>query len=72
MVIRITRDVSDASVKLDAKYDGSRILGLSQEELAKRNLLKGITADESATVHVSIILSIYHAVYIYIHTHISI
>ncbi|CAH1432698.1 unnamed protein product [Lactuca virosa] len=51
LVIRITRDVSDASVKLDAKYDGSRILGLSQEELAKRNLLKGITADESATVH---------------------
>ncbi|KAL4571337.1 hypothetical protein LXL04_018095 [Taraxacum kok-saghyz] len=51
LVIRITRDVSNASTKLDAKYDGSRILGLSQEELAKRNLLKGITADESATVH---------------------
>ncbi|KAI3513902.1 hypothetical protein L1887_12126 [Cichorium endivia] len=51
LVIRVFKDVSDASTKLDAKYDGCRILGLSQEELAKRNLLKGITADESATVH---------------------
>ena len=35
------------------KNDGNRVLGLSDEELAQRNLLKGITADESATVHVS-------------------
>lgn len=51
MIIRVTRDIPDASRKLDGKNDGSRVLGLSQEELAKRNLLKGITADESATVH---------------------
>ncbi|KVI11750.1 hypothetical protein Ccrd_009842, partial [Cynara cardunculus var. scolymus] len=51
LLIRVTRDVPDASTKLDAKIDGSRVLGLSPEELAKRNLLKGITADESATVH---------------------
>nr|XP_043625166.1 protein TSS [Erigeron canadensis] len=51
LVIRITRDVADASTKIDGKNDGSRVLGLSQEELAKRNLLKGVTADESATVH---------------------
>ncbi|XP_054805216.1 protein REDUCED CHLOROPLAST COVERAGE 2-like [Prosopis cineraria] len=51
LVIKVTRDVSDASVKLDCKNDGSQILGLSEEELARRNLLKGITADESATVH---------------------
>lgn len=55
LLIRVSRDVADASTRLDAKNDGSRVLGLSQKELAKRNLLKGITADESATVHVSII-----------------
>nr|XP_043619681.1 protein TSS-like [Erigeron canadensis] len=51
LVIRVTRDVADASTKLDAKNDRSHVLGLSNEELVKRNLLKGITADESATVH---------------------
>lgn len=51
--IKVTRDVPDASTKLDCKNDGSHVLGMSQEELARRNLLKGITADESATVHVS-------------------
>ncbi|OIW19851.1 hypothetical protein TanjilG_27217 [Lupinus angustifolius] len=53
LTIKVTRDVSDASMKLDSKNDGNRVLGLSEEELAQRNLLKGITADESATVHVS-------------------
>lgn len=53
LTIKVTRDVSDASLKLDCKNDGNRVLGLSDEELAQRNLLKGITADESATVHVS-------------------
>lgn len=53
LTIKVTRDVSDASMKLDCKNDGNQILGLSEEELAQRNLLKGITADESATVHVS-------------------
>ena len=51
--ITVTRDVADASTKIDGKNDGSRVLGLSQEELAKRNLIKGVTADESATIHVS-------------------
>ncbi|XP_071686090.1 protein REDUCED CHLOROPLAST COVERAGE 2-like [Rutidosis leptorrhynchoides] len=51
LVISITKDVADASTKIDGKNDGSRVLGLSQEELAKRNLLKGITADESVTIH---------------------
>lgn len=53
LIIKVTKDVPDASTKLDCKNDGSQVLGLSQEELARRNLLKGITADESATVHVS-------------------
>ncbi|KDP38729.1 hypothetical protein JCGZ_04082 [Jatropha curcas] len=51
LIIKVTRDVPDASTKLDCKNDGSRVLDMSQEELAQRNLLKGITADESATVH---------------------
>ncbi|KAK6273105.1 hypothetical protein POUND7_010188 [Theobroma cacao] len=51
LIIKVTRDAPDASVKLDCKNDGSRVLGMSEEELAQRNLLKGITADESATVH---------------------
>ncbi|GLT80465.1 hypothetical protein SLA2020_519030 [Shorea laevis] len=51
LIIKVTRDVPDASVKLDSKNDGTLVLGLSQEELARRNLLKGITADENATVH---------------------
>lgn len=50
----VTRDMYNASTKLDGKSDGCRVLGVSEEEVAKRNLLKGITADESATVHVSI------------------
>lgn len=54
LVITVTKDVSDASTKLDSKNDGSQVLGLPHEELARRNLIKGITADESATVHVSI------------------
>lgn len=54
LILKVTRDVQDASIKLDRKNDGSLVLGLSAEDLSRRNLLKGITADESATVHVSI------------------
>ncbi|KGN65188.1 protein TSS [Cucumis sativus] len=51
LIIKVTRDVQDASIKLDRKNDGSLVLGVSREDLSRRNLLKGITADESATVH---------------------
>ncbi|CAM8979824.1 unnamed protein product [Rhodiola kirilowii] len=51
LLIKVTKDMPDASTKVDGKNDGSKILGLSQDEFAQRNLLKGITADESATVH---------------------
>ncbi|CAN1223847.1 Protein REDUCED CHLOROPLAST COVERAGE 2 [Linum grandiflorum] len=51
LFIKVTRDEADASTKLDRKNDGSLVLGMPQDELARRNLLKGITADESATVH---------------------
>lgn len=52
MKIVVTKDKADASSKLDVKLDGSQAPGMSSDELAQRNLLKGITADESATVHV--------------------
>ncbi|XP_062220553.1 protein REDUCED CHLOROPLAST COVERAGE 2-like [Phragmites australis] len=51
MKIMVTKDKADASSKLDVKLDGSQARGMSSDELAQRNLLKGITADESATVH---------------------
>ncbi|KAJ1281414.1 hypothetical protein BS78_04G303900 [Paspalum vaginatum] len=51
MEILITKDKADASSKLDVKLDGSQASGMPSDELAQRNLLKGITADESATVH---------------------
>ncbi|GAB2267486.1 hypothetical protein Dimus_002470 [Dionaea muscipula] len=51
LLIKVTKDVPDASMKLDCKHDGGQVLGMQQEELSRRNLLKGITADESATVH---------------------
>ncbi|CAI9761028.1 unnamed protein product [Fraxinus pennsylvanica] len=52
LLISVAKDVPDASTKLDSKNGGSLVLGMSHEDLTKRNLLKGITADESATVHV--------------------
>jgi protein TIF31 len=54
MKIVVTKDTADANSKLDVKLDGSQAPGMSSEELAQRNLLKGITANESATVHVRV------------------
>lgn len=51
LLISVTKDPPDGSTKLDSKNDGSKVLGVAQEEVTKRNLLKGITADENATVH---------------------
>lgn len=46
----VTRDYPNASRKRPAKIDES---GISKsKDLAQRNLLKGITADENTTVHV--------------------
>ncbi|PKU87812.1 Clustered mitochondria protein [Dendrobium catenatum] len=51
MNITVRRDAADASAKLDVKFDGSQTSGMSSKEVAIRNLLKGITADESVIVH---------------------
>ncbi|KAI3948017.1 hypothetical protein MKW92_047335 [Papaver armeniacum] len=56
--IKITRDNPVASGKLDGKNDGSQTLGMSLKDLSQRSLLKGITADESATVHDTATLSV--------------
>ncbi|XP_062190047.1 protein REDUCED CHLOROPLAST COVERAGE 1 isoform X2 [Phragmites australis] len=49
--ITVTRDSSDASCKVDTKIDGSRATGMDSKNLAERNLLKGITADENTAAH---------------------
>ncbi|KAG6411514.1 hypothetical protein SASPL_129597 [Salvia splendens] len=51
LLINVTKDPPDGSTKLDSKNDGGKVLGITHEEVTQRNLLKGITADENATVH---------------------
>jgi protein TIF31 len=48
----VMRDTSDASCKVDTKIDGMRAAGLEVKQLAEKNLLKGITADENTAAHV--------------------
>lgn len=52
--ITVRRDAADASTKSEVKVIGIGSPNMSSEEVALRNLLKGVTADESAVVHVSI------------------
>lgn len=52
--ITVKRDADDGSTKLEVKFIGSGSSSTSAKEVARRNLLKGITADESVVVHVSI------------------
>lgn len=52
--ITVTKDEPDPSSKLNVRIDRSHDPEISSEKLVQRNLLKGITADESATVHVRI------------------
>ena len=51
--IRVSKDDPCGTKKLVTKIDASQSSEISYEELAQRNLIKGITADESVTVHVS-------------------
>lgn len=51
--ITIKRDAADASLKCEDKLDASLSHVMSTNEVAQRNLLKGLTADESVVVHVS-------------------
>ncbi|KAK1434042.1 hypothetical protein QVD17_10960 [Tagetes erecta] len=51
LVITVRRDAADASSKSEVKIIGVGSPTMSSEEVALRNLLKGVTADESAVVH---------------------
>lgn len=50
--VRVLRDASVASCKIDTKIDGIAATGVNQKDLIERNLLKGITADENTAAHV--------------------
>ncbi|CAI9113954.1 OLC1v1037516C1 [Oldenlandia corymbosa var. corymbosa] len=49
--ITVKKDTADASSKLEVKNISSGASNLSSEEVTQRNLLKGLTADESVVVH---------------------
>lgn len=51
--IIVKRDTTDASTRSEVKMSGSWFSNMSDKEVAQRNLLKGLTADESVVVHVS-------------------
>uniref|UniRef100_A0A5B6ZE29 Clu domain-containing protein n=1 Tax=Davidia involucrata TaxID=16924 RepID=A0A5B6ZE29_DAVIN len=48
--ITVKRDAEDASLKFEVKIIGSESSSVSTKEVAQRNLLKGVTADESVVV----------------------
>lgn len=50
--VTVTKDVPDASCKVDAKIDGIQAIGMDQKNVVEKNLLKGITADENTAAHV--------------------
>lgn len=54
--VTVTKDVNYASCKVDTKIDGIQATGVDIKNLAQRNLLKGITADENTAAHVSYFL----------------
>ncbi|KAK7338058.1 hypothetical protein VNO77_18655 [Canavalia gladiata] len=49
--IRVLKDASIASCKVDTKIDGVGATGVNKKDLIERNLLKGITADENTAAH---------------------
>jgi protein TIF31 len=48
--ITVQRDAADASSKSELKVIGSESLGMSAVEVGQRNLLKGLTSDESVVI----------------------
>ncbi|KAG9448473.1 hypothetical protein H6P81_008438 [Aristolochia fimbriata] len=47
----VKKDHEDTSLKVNEKIDCSQMPGMTNKEVSERNLLKGITADESVIVH---------------------
>lgn len=48
----VRRDISDASKKVESTIRAGQFQGLQETGLAMRNLVKGITANESTSIHV--------------------
>lgn len=51
LYVKVMRDTSNASCKVDTKIDGIQATGMEQKKLVERNLLKGVTADENTAAH---------------------
>ncbi|KAL1565021.1 protein REDUCED CHLOROPLAST COVERAGE 3-like [Salvia divinorum] len=51
LVIAVKKDEADASLKRDLKIIGTKTMNESVKEVSQRNILKGVTADESVVVH---------------------
>ncbi|KAK9098582.1 hypothetical protein Syun_025627 [Stephania yunnanensis] len=51
LYITVKQDMSDANVKSQDKIYGGQAPGVSSAEVAQRNLLKGLTANENVVVH---------------------
>ncbi|KAG6425318.1 hypothetical protein SASPL_115746 [Salvia splendens] len=51
LVIAVKRDEADASLKRELKIIGTKTMNESVKEVSQRNILKGVTADESVVVH---------------------
>ncbi|XP_068641216.1 protein REDUCED CHLOROPLAST COVERAGE 3-like [Aristolochia californica] len=51
LFIVVKKDPADTSLKVNEKIDCSQMPGMTNKEVTERNLLKGITADESVVVH---------------------
>jgi len=51
--IVVKRDDDNADMKLDDKLASSQMCEASPREVVQKNLIKGLTADENVTVHVS-------------------
>ncbi|XP_022721198.1 protein TSS-like isoform X2 [Durio zibethinus] len=49
--IIVKHDLADVNLKSEVKADGHQSTGMTANETAQRNLLKGITADESVVIH---------------------
>lgn len=58
LYITIKQDLPEAKSKSEGKVNSCYLSGMSAKEIAQKNLLKGVTADESVVVHVSLFLSL--------------
>ncbi|WJX92500.1 hypothetical protein P8452_74132 [Trifolium repens] len=61
--VRVLKDGSVASCKIDSKIDGVEATGVNQKDLVERNLLKGITADENTAAHDTTTLGVVYVRY---------